>query len=44
MNLNISAYSIASYDLTFWRRKYFFNFSTPCIYNVNNKVSNTLEV
>jgi len=22
--------------LTFWRRNYFFNFSTPCIYNVNN--------
>ena len=24
-------------DLTFWRRNYFFfNFSTPCIQNVNN--------
>ena len=22
--------------LTFWRRNYFFNFSTACIYNVNN--------
>ena len=22
--------------LTFWRRNYFFNFSTLCIYNVNN--------
>ena len=22
--------------LTFWRRNYFFNFSTSCIYNVNN--------
>ena len=22
--------------LTFWRRNYFFNFSTPCIKNVNN--------
>ena len=22
--------------LTFWRRNYFFNFSTPCIQNVNN--------
>ena len=21
--------------LTFWRRNYFLNFSTPCIYNVN---------
>jgi len=24
------------YVLTFWRRNYFFNFSTPCIQNVNN--------
>jgi len=23
-------------SLTFWRRNYFFNFSTPCILNVNN--------
>jgi len=22
--------------LTFWRRNYFINFSTPCILNVNN--------
>ena len=23
-------------SLTFWRRNYYFNFSTPCIWNVNN--------
>ena len=23
-------------ELTFWRRNYFLNFCTPCIYNVNN--------
>jgi hypothetical protein len=23
-------------SLTFWRRNYFFNFSIPCIQNVNN--------
>ena len=29
--------SIAIHNtLTFWRRNYFFNFSTPCILNVNN--------
>ena len=28
---------VSSYnDLTFWRRNYFFNFSTHCILNVNN--------
>ena len=24
------------HTLTFWSRNYFFNFSTPCIQNVNN--------
>ena len=29
------AYRISSGWLTFWHRNYFFNFSTPCIQNVN---------
>jgi len=28
--------SMESKPLTFWRRNYFINFSTPCIQNVNN--------
>ena len=34
---NVSCYLRDScFSLTFWRRNYFFNFSTPCIWNVNN--------
>ena len=29
--------SMKERKLTLWRRNYFFNFSTPCIENVNNK-------
>ena len=33
---NLLSFSLLSESLTFWRRNYFLNFSTPCIKNVNN--------
>jgi len=35
INLKVNKFVIY-YGLTFWRQNYFFNFSTPCVLNVNN--------
>jgi len=35
-NINMNRHSTFPISLTYWRRKYFFNLSTPCIQNVNN--------